>query len=838
MKRFIFVLLLVLFVIPVFLNAKDLSVLVIDKDIDMPLQGVTIQIPQFNITAETDSQGKASFNLPENLERVVVIASLIGYEQKKVNVKKFNTLFKIYLTLEGIVESEEMVIETESVGKTDEKVGVSTVMEKEEITATAEIGIFEDVMSTIKLMPGVVPLGNFARGVSVRGGSPEESSTVMDGFLVRYPYQWGGAVSIFDPNITKSIKFYNGIIPAKYGPAISGLTEVTTVKPDTGFRLNTIAALTMSEVFVQTPFFMKNSGFLIGGKIFYPEFMAKFMNNLNPEFQSDTQTAPYIRNAQAKWFWEPNDRIDWYINGFFGSDGVGVSFKPNNINEKKKSEIVYSGIFDYYQFYTFVNTGMKILPVDWLLIHFLAGYEFLNVGTAFNGFYEGTQKYSTKFKNYFNAFPLPDLTSDRFSVDIKSEDFTHNEYQHDLQGRIDLDFTLHEKVILSSGTGIYWDAYNFTADGKVYQIVKKDDDPRPKYKRSIFEVDAKDYFSFETFYYISLKLDLFPKVFDIELGTRLDHYYIYNDEIRLNTIPAINPRISLTYTPVRNLPFLEYFSVSIGSGLYSNIPDGAKTLDKDLDLKDFEVKPPKNVTNVLGFEFGLPLDFKFKIEGYYKYYFDRFNREAFATGRNNVAFDGTGHATGFDILFQRKISRYIDGWITYSFVYARNYLPINSREKKFGVEKGFWYYPNYHRFHNLSLVLNVKPMRWMTINHIFKFTSGSPRQKFDSKEMFFAEYNNEIIEMYTANYTYDENLRTNPTIGLDLKISFHTYFPRSKVRFATYIACEDILSPLTELILPNEFTSVNQFTGEESINNNPQYGIGFPLPSFGIKVNF
>ena len=126
-----------------------------------------------------------------------------------------------------------------------------------------------------------------------------------------------------------------------------------------------------------------------------------------------------------------------------------------------------------------------------------------------------------------------------------------------------------------------------------------------------------------------------------------------------------------------------------------------------LGIKDFDIPMPKVVTNVLGIEAEFPHGFKIKLEGYYKYYFNRFYANVKIAGDSDdtkfyINCDGVGHAAGFDIMFQKKLSRYIDGWITYSFIYVR-YLNPNTNDLEEGQTlsdepRGRWYYPSFHRF--------------------------------------------------------------------------------------------------------------------------------------------
>ena len=219
-----------------------LQLLVLDKDLEIPLEGVRIINTATGIQVYTDFDGKAVLPLETQQGRLVLVAELIGYEDKKILVKEFGAPVTVEMVMEGVLEGQELVIEAEVIGETDDAVGVSTVIEKEVIQTAAKMGIIEDVMTAVKLLPGVSYSGSFGTELSVRGSDPDGLTAVMDGFLVKYPYHFSGAFSIFNPNIVESVKFSAGIFSAKYGQATSAILDVQTITPNDGFKFHTVTS--------------------------------------------------------------------------------------------------------------------------------------------------------------------------------------------------------------------------------------------------------------------------------------------------------------------------------------------------------------------------------------------------------------------------------------------------------------------------------------------------------------------------------------------------------------------------------------------------------------------
>jgi hypothetical protein len=250
---------------------------------------------------------------------------------------------------------------------------------------------------------------------------------------------------------------------------------------------------------------------------------------------------------------------------------------------------------------------------------------------------------------------------------------------------------------------------------------------------------------------------------------------------------------------------------------------------------------------------GLKLDFlevySFSIEGYYKHVFDRAYITADISGSGIVPafhFDGVGEVWGFDLQLQRLESRYIDGWISYTFTWAKYNDPYGGGE---GVNMGSidsvgggWYYPSFHRFHNCNIVLNIKPANWINIGVRFGFASGQPKDKVSDKiESYPVLAINEdgdavIIQKYRRDSWYDENERSAWSLPLDVKLTFFTVNRNGRTGMEIYVAAENILSLVYR---PSGNTTFNSYTGKEDTGRGGgNFNLPIPLVSFGFKWRY
>ena len=850
-KRVLIILFTVL-VVPLF--SFDLSVIVTDRDLDIPLEGAKIVNTDTGNEYFTDFNGFVSIPLLNGVSRVVIITSLIGYEERKQLVTDFSKGLNIALLMEGVLEGQELVVEAEAIGETDEEVGVSTVIEKEIIQSAAKMGIIEDVMNAVKILPGVSYSGGFGSGMSVRGGDPSGLTAVMDGFVTKYPNHWGGAFSIFNPNIVESIKFSPGIFSVKHGQATSALLEVNTVDPTDGLKYSGILSTSTMEGFYQTPLGGKDEfGLLTGFRLTNYDLALKAVeltgNTLGIEELTDTiapiSRAPYIYDFYLKALYEPSQTFKWHFNGFWGNDGVGIE----NVEFGDKTKEISHGFEMFYKNRDlFFNTGLKLLPTRNLLMSIVLGYEYWAYDVNGNMREEGYKEYSDEFldNEEFASMIIP-VGAVGYEVYTKTH-MEQNNTKQSIQGRYDLDWSINDNYLLQVGFGTNLDITSTAQDSSIWAVVGNP----PEYQNLSYKEGANDTKNLISFLYTNLNANLIPGLLKMELGVRADHaYFMGEDDFTLNTYPEIAPRVNFVISPSIENDIFKDNVFSIGSGIFNKNPFLNGGMDKDLGIDDFELVSEKTFMSVLGWETHLPDDIRFKVEGYYKYVYDRFYYNRVINSENIIEpiihFDGYGHIGGGDFLIDKKVSRYIDGLFSYTYVYARYQEPKDDNVAGFASPhrdspiRGQDYYPNFHRFNTLNLLVNIKPTGNFTFTTKLTFATGIPKEEDGETTMFAAfvkdrEGEPQIAEMYSRTSYYSDVLRTNYSLPLDFKFSWHNYLKDSKYEWEIYFAVQDVLAPVLGKLQPSESTQTSKWNGDSEEASSS--GFSFPIPSIGFRMSF
>ncbi|GHT77677.1 hypothetical protein FACS1894130_02810 [Spirochaetia bacterium] len=867
-----------------------------DADLGIPLEGAVIRVGSGDGVENTcDEAGRAVITLPDGRQALIQIA-YPGYENRRVTVAAEAKELTVAMRLGGILESRELVLEVERPGVSETKSGRSVAISGAELARTAEIGIIEDVMTSIKLLPGVGYSGMFNAMPSIRGGDPGDLMAALDGFYIANPYHWGGGISIFDPKMIESAKLSHGVFSTRYGHTISGLLEITSKKPSpTETELDIGLATSAASINLSYPLWGRG-GILFMGKVTYWDTLVWAAQGLSKAFPEDeildlinaVSTAPYIRSTALSGNYRFNTDLELTINGFFGSDGVGAAYHTSYDEDSILGDDGISGSmdmnFDYHNYQGFGIAGLTFNPVPTMVLKasFGAGYTELIAQGLINNDVE--VHYNEKFLDAYPVFGL--TTNDSYHApNLNAGIESDNKIVH-VQGRVDWDWDLGKGFLLAAGAQeLYtrWQQYenvNLFMEQSMEDIYKMLGPvagayvvsnlsiagyPEAGVIRPLTKIVDVDNHGLTTSVYTLMEYTSPNRRFGAEAGIRMDHLYFVGKDFDVVTKPVWNPRLNMDFGILKNRDlfgiagFLESLTATVGTGLFSSMNENISFVEghnRGLD----EMKLNRSWTSVIGTKLDFAGGWSFNIEGYYKYIFNRAHILADLTGGSvdvGFGFDGEGRVWGFDLQLQKMESRYIDGWISYTFTHARYYEPSSSDFGFGGIgEAGNgWYWPSFHRFHNFNLVLNIKPVRRFNIALRFGFASGR----------IYTEVENEKIIPYPvqqatwneATHQYDPVLDAagNPVIiqkfrreveqvetrgpwnfPLDLKFSFFLFDRKGRVQTEIYLGVENLLSLVYR---PETNTSYNEYTGKEDEGGNiASYGLPIPMVSFGFKWSY
>jgi hypothetical protein len=336
----------------------------------------------------------------------------------------------------------------------------------------------------------------------------------------------------------------------------------------------------------------------------------------------------------------------------------------------------------------------------------------------------------------------------------------------------------------------------------------------------------------------------------LEGGIRVDHFYLRGRGFSLYTRPAFNPRFNVDIGILENKGILDKLTLSLGTGLFSSMNNMFSHIDRSEGVENSSFRDNRSWTSVSGLRMDFSGGYSVHLEGYYKYVFNRAYASEYYTGNERhfqYEFDGQGMVWGFDVMLQKLESAYWDGWISYSFNYALYRDPHSGLDKTAGSVGAYytdWYFPDFHRFHYLNLVLNIKPTKQFNIALRFGFASGVPLEETGTIESYPVELvdsqdpanDKTIIEKWKRSSGYSGTRRTSFSLPLDVKFSLYRFNPQGKVQSEIYLSVENILSLF---YTPRGNTKFNSYTGKEDRGSDSvSYEMTFPMVSFGFKWSY
>jgi vitamin B12 transporter len=287
-----------------------------------PLAGVNVYIKDSYDGTSTGADGSFSFTAADT-GKVTLVASMITFEKIERLIVLQGKDITINLVLkESSNQLKTVVISAGTMEASDEK--KVTILKPLDIVTTA--GAQGDITGALKTLPGTQQVGESA-GLFVRGGTGNETKTIIDGMVVANPY-FSGAPDIaargrFSPFLFKGTVFSTGGYSAQYGQAMSSALVLET--QDLPESSSATAAISSVGVGVGINKLFKDSTTSVGGDFNYTNLGPYY--NLVPQDVKMTLT-PIFTGGSLNFRQKVDDTGILKFYGYVNTSQLGVS-RPN-----------------------------------------------------------------------------------------------------------------------------------------------------------------------------------------------------------------------------------------------------------------------------------------------------------------------------------------------------------------------------------------------------------------------------------------------------------------------------------------------------------------------------
>ncbi len=625
-----------------FLNAQvqkgKIAGQIIDARSLQPLAGVNVIISGTQLGASTDQDGVFLISdlQPANYNLQIVYVGYITLKKNNVVVNPGRKTVVEYKMTENILEGESIEVAGSYFEKPKEAVVSSRSMNFEEIRRSP--GDIQDIQRAVQSLPAVVSSADQMNEIIIRGGIPGENLFIMDGIEIANPNHFpvpgagGGPINLLNSYLVRDLDFYAGAFSAKYGDKASSVMEITNRD---GSRESLRGEVNMG---------MAGVGGLLEGPI---SGNASYIFSARKSFldliisSTGLTAVPQYYNLQGKITWDlnPNNRL--WINGVFGDDGINIEEGDEGGYGRGAENVVNEN-----QQYILGAT----LRTFWA-----------------KNLYSNSTVAGVKSSVYTDVYELNEISE-------KDTWFTDQSSQSEFQFKSDFNWQLSKDIEFSFGGSykavqndfdIWADAdtiFHFASeniDAPKDSIVQIYDEYRASQEHNSYKTSAYSQFSYD-----------FLNRFRITAGLRYDYF-------KLTQFSSISPRSGFSWFATPKL------TISLAYGKHYQFPSyieiNANPLNKNLSSKYTD-------QYVLGFDYLIKDDTRITIEGYYKTYNDVPIQRESTTLDPLDDFDGErvnkgeGQSNGFELFFQKKLTRSFSSIVSYSFSKSTAIDPRTGRE--------------------------------------------------------------------------------------------------------------------------------------------------------------
>ncbi len=242
----------------------------------------------------------------------------IGYQTstRRVTVGETGNSVRIDIQLETKdIRSQEVVVQADREPSPTSSISAVDIR-PDFIQQLPAIGGETDIFRALQLLPGVKAVSEISSGLYVRGGSPDQNLTLLDGVIVYNPSHLGGFLSTFNSDAVRDIRLIKGAFPAEYGGRISSVLDLT-MREGTKEKIAGTAGVSLinSRLTVEGPI-NKDATFMVSGRRMYLDLM---MLALEKDIRDQTPSYYfYDLNGKVNYRLSESDHI--FLSGYFGRD--------------------------------------------------------------------------------------------------------------------------------------------------------------------------------------------------------------------------------------------------------------------------------------------------------------------------------------------------------------------------------------------------------------------------------------------------------------------------------------------------------------------------------------
>ncbi|MDR2690755.1 MAG: TonB-dependent receptor [Dysgonamonadaceae bacterium] len=662
-----------LFGVAVSLYAQNYTVsgYVRDAETGETLAGSNVYEAESGKGCFSNTYGFYTLTLPKG--KGTVHWSFLGYESRTVNINPAkDTTIHIYLKPVS-AELPEIIVGSAAKLK-DLRLGTVEIPLPQIKNTPALLGE-TDLMKALQFIPGVRNTTEGKSDLSVRGGSPDQNLTLLDGVPIYNPNHVFGFLSVFNTDALKKVTLYKSSFPARFGGRLSSVVDITTKDGNKKrFSGSVSLGLPTFKLNMEGPIVKDRTSFTFSARRTYMDLLVDAANKWFIRDNSGSRANFSFYDLNAKIHHKIDDKTHVYLSAYSGND---------KLNQET------AGIEDN-------ETAHNASSEKWDWGNTIVSGKLSRVFTP-NLFFKGAITYN-HYNFRINTDDRYENANDSTGVQQASRSFLFSSGIKDYSVSDDFEYSPASNHAVKFGTAFTFHDFNpevISLTSKSDTLIVNDNVPQHVFSR-------------ESAFYAEDDWDISQKI-RFNAGLRFSLFNVDNE-----TYAAIDPRLSLRYLLTDKLALQAGYSLM--QQYVHLLSSNSVILQTDLWVPvTGKIKPMQSSQYSAGVFYEPSKSVFLSLETYYKdmrnviEYKDGISYTSVSAGWENKVEAGTGRACGLEFSAEKREGR-ITGTASYT---------LSKSERRFdNINFGEWFPAKYDRRHALNLLLNYK------LNNKFDFTAA------------------------------------------------------------------------------------------------------------------
>ncbi|HLN72427.1 MAG: TonB-dependent receptor [Methylococcaceae bacterium] len=683
----------------------------------------------------TNNFGFYSLTLPKG--NYSIVSSYVGYQTQILTISlQRDTVINFKLGIKA--DLKEVTI----IGQKEESQLNSTQMSRSEVSMeqVKSLPAFlgeADVIKTIQLLPGVQSGSEGTSGLYVRGGAPDQNLMLLDDVPVYNAEHLFGFFSVFNPDAIKSVSFFKGGFPARYGGRLSSVLDIRMKDGnEKEMHGNFSIGLISSKINLEGPLIKDKTTFNFSARRTYADLLARPL--ITKSSNGEEVAGYFFHDLNMKITHKFSERNRIYLSAYNGRD---KAYARNDSKQTYDNE---------------THQNKDNLSIGWG-----------NITTAlrWNYIYSNRLFANTTLTYSRYLFDVMERSSKRNLTTNKNENIFGLNYKsgiEDFGAKIDFDYYPDPKQRIKFGANVI--DHTFRPGIVAYNENDAENTTNVDTAFGNLPISAQELYA-----YFEDNIDLTPRI-SVNLGLHTSVFYV--DQ---KAYASLQPRLSARWLATRNLSFkAAYSKMSQNIHLLSST---SISLPTDLWLPTTrKVKPQNSHQYAVGAVYQINPALDFSVESFYKSMHNllEYKEGASFVGagsdwQNKVEM-GKGWSYGTEVLLQKNTGK-TTGWIGYTWSKAERQFDNLNFGRKF--------YARYDRRHDVSFVMTHEFSKRFDVGLTWVYATGNAvtlgTQKVDVASIPYGNgFSNSPQYTYRFEY-YDQrnNYRMPAYHRMDVGFNFH-----------------------------------------------------------------